>query len=224
MTQRTGPKRSIEEYRRLEKERYWNGEYPNKIWDWNEPISDSSYIDKHGRQEWKKSKAWQNAKIRANTKKAGIKKKGKARSTHKIETDQHFPLFYDVLDNPEFRNGLMKKSWFRTYAWIGRYIVRGEMKSDPHRLYQNYYQKGQLAACVPSRVLAKALKIGKSTAADHIKALSDDGIIKCRTIQGKQSFDGQRYVICIFGNHTDGKERWFIQDRFNLSENPVEVA
>jgi hypothetical protein len=224
MTQRIGPKRPIEEYRRLEKERYWNGEYPNKIMSTRGLISDSWYIDDYGRPDWKKEKARQNTKIWENRKKAGAKTKGKVKRTNKIETDQHFPLFYDVLDNPEFRNGLMKKGWFRTYVWLGRYIVRAEMKNDPHRLYQRYYQKGMLASCVPTRMVAKALKIGKSTVSDHIKALSDDGIIETATIQANKSFDGQRYVVCIFGNHTDGKEHWFIQDRFKVSENPLKVA
>ena len=220
MTQSTGPKVPIEEYRRLQHEQYWKGEMPDQIWDgeWDEPIPDSSFIDKHGRQVWKESKAKQRAIIFARKKQQTDKPEKKRPKKQRVETGQHFPLFYDVLDNPEFRNGLMKKGWFRTYVWIGRYIVRGEMKNDPHRLYQTYYQKGELAACVPTRVIANALKIGKSTAADHIKALSNDGIIKCRNIHTNESFDGQKYVICIFGTHKDGKERWFIQDRFNVSE------
>jgi DNA-binding transcriptional ArsR family regulator len=129
-----------------------------------------------------------------------------------------------VLDNPEFRNGLMKKGWFRTYVWLGRYIVRAEMKNDPHHLYQRYYQQGLLASCVPTRVVATALKIGKSTVSDHIKTLADDGIIETTTIHANESFDGQRYVVCIFGTHKDRKERWFIQDRFKVSANPSVVA
>ena len=147
----------IEEYHRLEKERYWNGEYPDKIMSSMGLISDSRYKDDYGRPVWKKEKDRQNAKIWGNKKKA----KGKAKRTHQIGTAQHFPLFYDVLDNPEFRNVLMKKGWFRTYVWLGRYIVRGKMKSDPHRLYQNYYQKGLLAACVPTRVLVLQRHIAK---------------------------------------------------------------
>jgi hypothetical protein len=70
MTQRTGPKMSIEEHRRLQHEKYWNGEMPDQIWDgeWDEPIPDSSFIDKHGRQVWKESKAKQRAIIFARKK------------------------------------------------------------------------------------------------------------------------------------------------------------
>ena len=224
MEQNTGPKMSIEEYNRLREERYWNGEMPNHIWNYNEPISDIDYIDRYSRPVWREAKAYQRAEILARKKSPGKKIVKKNQDAYRMESGQHFPIFYDVLDNPEFRNGLMKKSMFRTYVWLGRYIVRGEMKNDPHHLYQRYYQKGMLASCVPSRVLAKALKIGKSTAADHIKALLDDGIIKCHIIQGNESFDGQKYVICIFGTHTDGKEQWFIQNRFKVSENPLKVA
>lgn len=224
MTQSTGPKMPIEEYRRLEKERYWNGEYPDKIMSTSGLISDSWYIDDHGKPNWKREKKRQNAKIWENKKKVGAGVKGKAKSINKIETGQHFPLFYNVLDNPEFRNGLMKKGWFRTYVWIGRYVVRGEMKNDPHRLYQRYYQKGMLASCVPTRMVAKALDIGKSTVSDHIKTLADDRIIECRIIHANESFDGQRYVICIFGTHKDGKEHWFIQDRFKVSANPLKTS
>ena len=219
MEQNTGQRMPVEEYHRLQKEKYWNGEKPNEIWDRNEPVSDSTYIDRHGHPVWKSEKERQNKIIFANKKNAGIKTIQKTPSKVQMETGQHLPLFYDVLDNPEFRNGLMKKDMFRTYVWLGRYIVRAAMKNDPHRLYLNYYQKGKLASCVPTRVLAKALNIGKSTASDHINKLSEDGIIQSNIIPANKSFDGQRYVVCLFGTHKDGKEHWFIQDRFNATEN-----
>ena len=218
MKQNIGPKRPVEEYNQSREEKYWNGEFPKSIMSTRGLISDSWYIDDYGRPDWKKEKARQNAKIQENKKKTGEKAKSKAKNTRRMETDQYFPLFFDVLDNPEFRNGLMKKGWFRTYVWLGRYIVRAGMKNDPQHLYQRYYQKGLLASCVPTRMVATALMIGKSTVSDHIKTLSEDGIIKCHTIHANESFDGQRYVVCIFGTHKDGKEHWYIQDRFKVSE------
>jgi hypothetical protein len=207
----------IEEDNRRREEKYWKGGFKNSIMSPNGLVHDNYYIGTYGEQQWEIEKKKQNEIIRANQGHTGGRVFTKKPIAPIMATEQHFPLFYDVLDNPEFRNGLMKKGQFRTYVWIGRFIVRGEMKNDPHHLYQNYYQKGGLAACVPTRVIAKALEIGKSTAADHIKALSDAGIIKCRTIQGKQSFDGQKYVICIFGTHKEGKEHWYIQDVYGVS-------
>jgi hypothetical protein len=219
MEQNTGASMPAEEYKRLREEKYWNGENPNSIMGPKGLLSDSWYISDYGQPDWKKEKERQNAIIRQNQNKAGKTTAKKTTSTHRMVSGQHFPLFYDVLDNPEFRNGLMKKDMFRTYVWLGRYIVRAEMKNDPHRLYQNYYQKGVLASCVPTRVLAKALNIGKSTASDHINKLSEDGIIQSKIIHANKSYDGQRYVVCEFGTHEDGKEHWFIQDKFKVPVN-----
>jgi hypothetical protein len=213
MTERSGPKRPVEEYYREREQRYWNGEMPDKIWDGNEPVSDITFIDRYGRPDWKKEKERQRAKIKANKQKAY-----KARKKDEIvEFDQHLPIFFEVLDNPKFRNGLMKKDRWRTYLWLARNIVRARMKNDPLRLYENYFKKGKLAACIPTRVLARTLNIGRQTAQDHIDALEKDGLIIKDTISGKNSWDGQRYTVCIFGVHKNKKQRWFIQDAFGVS-------
>ena len=228
-----------------ERDLYWQGEHDScvKFQDGtfiNDMLVDPEgnlidrqvYYAKYGFDKYQKECSRQDKIIKENRRKLGLitdekqnvstkqnKSINQYDSTKRMESGQHFPLFYEVLDNPEFRNGFMKKGKFRTYVWLGRYIVRGEMRNDPHRLYQNYYQKGLLASCVPTRVAARSLKIGKSTVSDHIKALSRDEIIERVTIPGSNSFDGQRYVVCVFGIHKNGKEHWFIQDRFRVSDN-----
>ena len=60
--------------------------------------------------------------------------------------DQFIPLQFTLLDNPEFRNGLMTKARFRTYLFLRRYVVRAPKRQDPCFLSDRYWSHGELAS------------------------------------------------------------------------------
>lgn len=85
---------------------------------------------------------------------------------------QFVPLSHILLASNTFRNKFMTKKRFRTYVWLRRYIVRGELKASPVNVYNLYYMQGNLATSYPLSRLAKDLNISKPTAGDHINQLT----------------------------------------------------
>jgi hypothetical protein len=79
--------------------------------------------------------------------------------------EQFIPLPFSLIGNDTFRNKFMTKKRFRTYLWLRRNIVRGELISCPIiNMFEQYYESGLLATTMPLSKLAKDLNIPKATA------------------------------------------------------------
>lgn len=128
--------------------------------------------------------------------------------TSQSRYNQFIPLPFALLNNPKFRNGLLKKARFRTYLWLRRHIVRGANFNDQADIYSKYWRKGRLATCISLDKLARDLKLPRSTASGHLDQLEKDGVIDTETID---TSDGR---VCVLGWHQNGQEHWFIDDVF----------
>lgn len=141
----------------------------------------------------------------------------KRHSGHSVRrsNDQFIPVSYSLLDNPDFRNGLMTKKRFRTYLWLRRYVVRGPNLNDPNDIFQNYWMNGELAVSLKLDKIAKDLGLSKSTVSDHIRQLENDGIITVDKVPASEAPDGKAHLVFILGTCVNGQEKWLIDDVFN---------
>ena len=71
--------------------------------------------------------------------------------------DQYIPIQFTLLDNPEFRNGLMTKARFRTYLLLRRYVVRARSSHDPVLHFR------QILVPWRTRSLDQTGKVGRKT-------------------------------------------------------------
>ena len=133
--------------------------------------------------------------------------------------DQFIPVSFSLLDNPDFRNGLMTKKRFRTYLWLRRHVVRGPNLNDPSDIFQNYWMNGELALSMKLEKIAKDLGLPKSTVSDHIRQLENDGIITVDKVSASEAPDGKAHLIFILGTCVNGQEKWLIDDVVNGSKN-----
>ena len=131
--------------------------------------------------------------------------------------DQYIPIQFTLLDNPEFRNGLMTKARFRTYLLLRRYVVRARSPHDPSYIFDRYWSHGELAASVKLEKLAKKLNLPKSTVSDHIRQLERDGVIEIDTIEPSEATDNVQHLVFVFGTCFKGREHWFIDEVFSGS-------
>jgi len=131
--------------------------------------------------------------------------------------DQFIPIQFALLDNPEFRNGLMTKARFRTYLLLRRYVVRARSPHDPSYIFDRYWSHGELAASIKLEKLAEKLNLPKSTVSDHIRQLEKDGVIEVDTIEPSEATDNVQHLVFVFGTCFKGRERWFIDEVFSGS-------
>ena len=132
--------------------------------------------------------------------------------------DQFIPVSFSLLDNPDFRNGLMTKKRFRTYLWLRRHVVRGRKYNDPCGIFPNYWINGELAVSMKLDKIAKDLSLSKSTVSDHIRQLENDGIITVDEVSAADAPDGKAHLVFILGTCVNGQEKWLIDDVFNGSK------
>jgi hypothetical protein len=129
--------------------------------------------------------------------------------------DQFIPIQFTLLDNPDFRNGLMTKARFRTYLFLRRYVVRAPKAFDPCFLSDRYWSHGELAASVKLEKLAGKLNLPKSTVSDHIRQLEKDGVIEVDTIEPSEATDNVQHLVFVLGTGVNGQERWFLDEVFS---------
>jgi DNA-binding transcriptional ArsR family regulator len=134
---------------------------------------------------------------------------------------QFIPVPFSLIDNPDFRNGLMTKRCFRTYLWLGRHVIRGRKPGDPCEVFFNYWINGELAVSMKLEKIAKDLSLSKSTVSDHIRQLEKEGIISVDKVPASEAPDGKFHLIFILGTCVNGQERWFIDDVFNGVKNKL---
>ena len=127
---------------------------------------------------------------------------------------QFIPISFELLENPEFRNGFLNKKRFRTYLWLRRFVVRGMNFFDPYNMYQNYFRQGKLAVCIPLERVAIDLNLPKSTIYSHIQQLEQEGVIRVEPIDTHESDNGHRHNVYILGNKNRASEIWFINEVF----------
>jgi len=128
--------------------------------------------------------------------------------------DQFIPIQFALLDNPDFRNGLMTKARFRTYLLLRRYVVRAPKAFDPCFLSDRYWSHGELAASIKLEKLAEKLNLPKSTVSDHIRQLEKDGVIEVDTIEPSEATDNVQHLVFVLGTCFNGQERWFLDEVF----------
>ncbi|MBI9084887.1 MAG: winged helix-turn-helix domain-containing protein [Desulfobacterales bacterium] len=108
----------------------------------------------------------------------------------------------------------MTKKRFRTYVWLRRFVVRGNLRASPVNVYNLYYMEGRLATSYPLSRIAKDLNISKATAGDHINQLEKDGVIVVDEVPPDETKDKHAHRVYILGAHSKGQESWFIDDVF----------
>ena len=129
--------------------------------------------------------------------------------------NQFVRLPFTLLDNPEFRNGLMTKARFRTYLLLRRYVVRAQNYHDPCFIFDRYWSHGELATSVKLEKLAEKLNLPKSTVSDHIRQLEKDGVIEIDTIEPSEATDNVQHLVFVLGTCFNGKESWFVDEVFS---------
>ena len=135
--------------------------------------------------------------------------------------NQFIAVPLSLLDNPEFRNGLMTKKRFRTYLWLRRHVIRGRKQGDPCEVFFNYWMNGELAVSMKLEKIAKDLSLSKSTVSDHIRQLEKEGIISVDKVPASEAPDGKSHLIFILGTCVNDQEQWFIDDVFNGVKNKL---
>ena len=133
----------------------------------------------------------------------------------KYKSERFVPIPIALIDNPEFRNGLMTKARFRTYLWLRRHVIRWHRPYDPCDVFSNYWMSGELSVSMKLDRIAKALKLPISTVSDHIRHLEQDGIIRVDKIIPSESPDGKMHLVFILGSCVNEREEWFIDDVYN---------
>jgi len=136
--------------------------------------------------------------------------------------DQFIQIPFALLDNPEFRNGLMTKARFRTYLLLRRYVVRAQNANDPCFIFERYWSHGELATSIKLERLAEKLNLPKSTVNDHIRQLEKDGVIEIDTIEPSEAMDNVQHLVFALGTCFNGKERWFIDEVYSGSKDKGE--
>ena len=129
--------------------------------------------------------------------------------------NQFVRIPFALLDNPEFRNGLMTKARFRTYLVLRRYVVRAQNVNDPCFIFDRYWSHGELATSIKLERLAEKLNLPKSTVSDHIRQLEKDGVIEVDTIEPSEATDNVQHLAFVLGTCFNGQERWFIDEVFS---------
>ena len=129
--------------------------------------------------------------------------------------NQFVRIPFTLLDNPEFRNGLMTKARFRTYLLLRRYVVRAQNANDPCLIFDRYWNHGELATSIKLERLAEKLNLPKSTVSDHIRQLEKDGVLEVDTIEPSEAMDNVQHLVFVLGTCFNGQERWFIDEVFS---------
>lgn len=137
-----------------------------------------------------------------------------------IKTKPCYPQFiqipYRLLDNPNYRNGFLRKNRAITYYWLRRFVVRERSihGKDPLDIFDNYWMKGALASCRSIKRISEDLGAPLSTIRSQIKQLEAEGIIAVDRYDADVTPDGKSHEICILGTCLDGNEKWYIDDVF----------
>jgi hypothetical protein len=129
--------------------------------------------------------------------------------------NQFIRLPFALLDNPDFRQGLMTKARFRTYLLLRRYVVRAQQLHDTCLVFDRYWSHGELATSMKLDRLAEKLNLPKSTVSDHIRKLEKDGSIEIDTIEPAEAMDNVQHRVFVLGTCFNGQERWFIDEVFS---------
>ena len=137
--------------------------------------------------------------------------------------NQFIPIQFALLDNPEFRNGLMTKARFRTYLLLRRYVVRAQTPHDPCFIFDRYWSHGELATSIKLERLAEKLNLPKSTVSDHIRQLEKDRLLEVDTIEPSEATDNVQHRVFVLGTCFNGQERWFLDEAFlgAKDKNPI---
>lgn len=80
---------------------------------------------------------------------------------------QFIGISYSVINNAKLRK-ILKRSMF-LYLYLRSFIVRKKYSGDKLNLYEKYYKKGKLAACVSIRKLAKELYMDEKTVTSYLR-------------------------------------------------------
>jgi hypothetical protein len=129
--------------------------------------------------------------------------------------NQFVRLPFALLDNSEFRKGLMAKARFRTYLLLRRYVVRAQQPHDTCLVFDRYWSHGELATSIKLERLAEKLNLPKSTVSDHIWQLEKDGVIEVNTIEPSEATDNVKHLVFVLGTCFNGQERWYIDEVFS---------
>ena len=182
-------------------------------------IPDDFYKNDYGEHIWENMKTQQLNAVKEQLKTFDEKiPETKKTKRSNAKSSQFIPFPFQALDNPIFQKKYLRSNKLGTYMWLARNIIRGKMNNDYMNIYENYYQKGKLAVCITTRGFKTLIGTPKSTANDHINQLAEDGIIKTIKVPKSECYDNQERVICILGIHKDGREHWFINDAFEVSD------
>ena len=129
----------------------------------------------------------------------------------------YVPVSFALIDNPDFRNGLMAKPRFRTYLFLRRRVIRGSLPKDRIDVFENYWISGELAVSMTLEKLSERLQLPKSSVGDHIRQLEQDKVIVVDKIPAARAWDNREHQVFILGTCHEGKERWFLDEVFGAA-------
>jgi len=132
----------------------------------------------------------------------------------KVHEGQFITLPIALVDNQDFRNGLMAQGRFRTYLFLRRYVMRAFSIGDKVGVFENYWMNGELAVSMTIEKIAERLNLPKSTVSDHIRQLENDGVIVIERVSPEESMDGIEHTVFILGSCINGIEHWYIDEVF----------
>jgi hypothetical protein len=129
---------------------------------------------------------------------------------------QFVGISYSVIKNAKLRK-ILKRSMF-LYLYLRSFIVRKKYSGDKLNLYEKYYKKGKLAACVSVRKLAKELYMDEKTVTTYLQDLLKHRVIEFDKIQAKEAYDNQAHNIYIMGTHYAGKHATYYLEELSTSD------
>jgi hypothetical protein len=128
------------------------------------------------------------------------------------KTDKQFiGLTLSLLRSENFRHKLRKG--LMLYLYIRSAIVRKKFPGDRLNLSNRYYKKGNLAASISIRKLAKDLGLNTKTVHTYLKDLERNGAIKIDKIRAKDAYDNQIHCVYVLGTYSDKRNENYFVDR-----------
>ena len=125
-------------------------------------------------------------------------------------------LDHTTVKNPKVIK-ILKKSMM-LYLYLRTYIVREKFPGDLLNLYEQYFKKGNLAASVSIRKLARDFELDHKTVIAYLHEMDRHKVIKIEKIHAADAYDNQVHSVYVLGHHDFNKMETYLVEKLATSD------
>ena len=125
-------------------------------------------------------------------------------------------LDHATIKNPKVIK-ILKKSMM-LYLYLRTYIVREKFPGDLLNLYEQYFKKGNLAASVSIRKMARDFELDHKTVVAYLHEMAKNKVIEIEKIYAADAYDNQVHSVYVLGHHDFSKTETYLIEKLTTSD------